>query len=175
MRTFLAFETAPYFKSLIKKYSHIKNVSWNSNPHMTVEFLGEIDQNEIGYLSEKFEKIISSFLPIKVSKPQIEILQKKSQGIIWTRYKKFDTNLNLLVSKIRRAVSERGYLPQKRKPKPHITLGRIRGKIDENLIKNILSEEIEIKEMMFLEIIFFESVLDKGGARHYEIRRFPLS
>lgn len=89
--------------------------------HLTVEFLGEIQNNRVNLIKEIMDKL--EFSPFTLSLTKVGYFKRPEGNIYWLRLKDNDTLLNIQ-QKLHQSLIDNGFELEDRKYKPHITLGR---------------------------------------------------
>ena len=91
------------------------------NLHLTLEFLGECGQQELPLITEAMEAVSAE--PFSISMGRIGSFQRPD-GDIWWLGADESSALISLQRNLRRELAVRGLRVEKRKYRPHITLGR---------------------------------------------------
>jgi 2'-5' RNA ligase len=89
--------------------------------HLTVEFLGEIQNNRVNLIKEIMDKL--EFGPFTLSLTKVGYFKRPEGNIYWLGLKDNDTLLNIQ-KKLHQSLIDNGFELEDRKYKPHITLGR---------------------------------------------------
>jgi 2'-5' RNA ligase len=89
--------------------------------HLTVEFLGEIQNNRVNLIKEIMDKL--EFSPFTLSLTKVGYFKRPEGNIYWLGLKDNDTLLNIQ-QKLHQSLIDNGFELEDRKYKPHITLGR---------------------------------------------------
>lgn len=140
--------------------------SWKSqeNFHITLEFLGELDQNIIPKLTETLSKVARNHKPFKLNIGGLGAFPSMIRPhTLWTGVTGSINELNRLKNEIHIKLAENGFVLEDRKFKPHITLAS-RPKLDD--IDIIVVQAKKLGEFMVAEIVLFESTA-RGGKRIY--------
>lgn len=184
MRTFIAIEIeseikdkiAGLIKELAKKEARVGWVKKDSI-HLTLKFLGEIDEKKVKEISEKLRKISSQFLPFKI---RIEGAGWFPEGsskprVLWVGVK-YPEELKNLWKEIENDMEKIGFKPEGRGFSPHITIGRVKenGGIGEVLETLRKYSNNNFGEMQVKRVILFQSILKPDGAEYKPIEDFPL-
>ena len=167
-------------KNLIPYELREKSVKWEKeeNFHITILFIGNVNQQELPLIGKAIEKAVSGLKKIKIEGESIAFNSENplNQKIIWLRIKN-SRELSILAAKIKKEVEKEIRLPfSKNNFYPHITLGRIRKWV----WKMIDPEEIpslgeEFNFSFFSDRVdLMESKLSKKGANYYLIESFQF-
>lgn len=182
MRTFIAIEIEPSIKEkiseLINKLSQTgARVGWvkKESIHLTLKFLGEVDEKKIKEVSERLKEISSRTKPFKI---RIEGAGWFPEGslnprVLWIGIK-YPEQLRVLWKGIEKEMKELGFKEEERDFSPHITIGRVKEKERISAVLEILKKfmttffgETEVKS-----IVLFKSVLKPDGAEYTPIEKF---
>lgn len=180
-RVFVAINLPPEAKKeILEKIQSLKTTSpsirWigERNLHLTLKFLGYLDQDQLEEICPKLTSIVQNFKPFNLKLKNILFFPQKAKiRIIGLRLKS-----SQLLTKMGDDIS--GYLNQlnfikkeKRQFTPHITLARVKDGIGDSLIKKLekinFYSEWEVKS---LEIM--ESHLSGSGAQYQILKSFGL-
>ena len=177
MRLFIAIEFSDEVKKkLIRLRKEIPGARWvpAEQIHLTLAFLGEVDETSAGRLTGELSQIRSPVFKLCFSGTGC-FPDRRRPRVLWVGLEP-EPHLNLLAAKVRAAVLACG-IPQEERPfSPHITLARLKlpssgesGLYLDQQIKKILSP------LSVQEFTLFQSRLTPQGAVHIPIRSFPLA
>jgi 2'-5' RNA ligase len=186
IRSFLAFELPLEVEAVVNQVSEeLKRSSLNAkwvksgNVHLTVVFMGDVEANEIPTVKEEVEKVCLTYGAFDISLKGLGCFpHARKPRVIWVDV---DGDLERM-SSFRDTLLERlipfGIKEEKRRFKPHLTLGRFRKP------KRTSSEELELisryedvtsPTRSLTELVLFKSELKPGGARYTRLGVWPLS
>lgn len=183
MRCFIAIDMPEDIKrsisDFISKIDHkIKGIRWvlPENIHLTLKFLGELEDNQIKEVKKKISDISSnhSNFDINISKiggfPTL-----KKPNILWIGIEESE-NLKALYDDIENSLLEIGFEKEDRKFSPHLTIGRVKDKRDiDSVIKAIASfQNFYFGTAKVNEILLMRSILKPSGAEYSKIEIFNL-
>ena len=153
MRTFIALD---FDDNLKKKLFNIQSILkanskkgfwvYKSNFHMTLKFLGEIHYNQIEDIDELLKNISYNSSPILLSLDRLGYFNNRNNqyGVFWVGLNGEVDKLNKIYDIIEKRTENIGFIREKRKFKPHITLGR---KINTNKsfdeLEELIAEELK--------------------------------
>lgn len=184
IRAFIAVEIDPPNKqklseliSLLKKTD--TDVKWvNENQmHLTLKFLGDIEETKVGGVSRALESIIKDFKKFTISFSKIGAFPNINKPrVIWIGIDEGKDTLKLLADKIDSELGKIGFEKEKREFKSHLTLGRVRS------IKNIseladLIQKTDFQSQDKIKIsslILFQSTLTPKGAIYAPLAEIRL-
>jgi len=116
-----------------EKNSSIEKISWTpqDNLHVTLFFIGEIEENNLEKISSVLKNIFIDKKPYSLEFESIEIKGKKSKpSMVWIKFRKSES-FSLLSEKIHEAIKEFMTIEVTHKdPIPHCTLARIKAGAD---------------------------------------------
>lgn len=182
-RTFIAIKI-PFTKNISEIYQHIKvglkdeKVKWveDRNLHITILFLGNTDEGNIGKICDKLLLSLKDFRSFLLPVAGIGVFKNVyNPKAIWIGVEE-SKNLKELYEVIADVITSIKFEVQKKDFKPHITIGRtkfIKNKINlKNLIDNF--KEKEIDQIKISEIYYYESILTSKGSVYNVIQKINL-
>ena len=159
-------------KHLLKEY----NIKWE-NPekfHLTIRFLGYIDENEIEFIKEELKKISTGFEIIKYTVSGIDFFpHRKRPNVIFINLTEEYENANKFVTQIDQVITSFGIIPDK-KFVPHITLGRFRHDKRKKITERFNFTPAPI-ELVFDSFYLMKSVLKSSGSEYEAIQKFKFN
>ena len=166
MRTFVAIEVNE--QNILNSISHVQselNIKAKPvephNMHFTVQFLGEVSEE----MTRKISGVLSSleFSPFLISFVGIGVFPKPSfPRVIWIGANEGVNELEKLAEIIRMKLSQVGFSPDK-KFKPHVTIFRIKSKIEDMTDKLEKFSSYSFGKQMISEIKLKKSELTPNG------------
>jgi 2'-5' RNA ligase len=185
MRLFIA---VPLPDKIIESVSEIQNslkkssetlVKWvnTRSIHITLKFLGEIEENRVAVINQSLSKIEVPFQSIDLSLNNIGFFPNpKRPRVIWVGLKGDTENTAIIADKIDKALIKEGFEPENRPFKPHLTLGRFK---DNYRLDSLLSKVEEISPassdvFTSTEFHLYQSVLKPSGAEYKVLNSFLL-
>lgn len=176
MRTFIAIELSPDLKKRLASLeeqlkSSEADVKWvkPENIHLTLKFLGEIDEKQLEEVSKIIQEAANknkSFY-IRLASPGA-FPKLNTPRVIWVGIDKGDSETKQIAKVLEEEIVKVG-IPQESRPfSTHITLGRVRsGKNCEKLVKNLEylanNSPQDSPEFMVTKITLFQSTLTPSG------------
>ena len=186
IRSFLAFELPLEIKAVVTRVSdELKRSSLDAkwvklgNIHLTVVFMGDVEKDKIPTIKEEIGDTCLNYDAFDISLKGLDCFPHiRKPRVIWVGV---DGDLERM-SSFRNALQERlipfGIKEEKRRFKPHLTLGRFRKP------KRTSSEELELLSRYgnvispvcsLMELVLFKSELKPGGASYTRLGVWPLS
>ncbi len=144
--------------------------------HLTLKFLGEIDEKEIPDIETAIRRVTKDFVPFYLRTMGLGLFPSiKKPRIIWLGINGEGDNLLRLQSRIEEEMEKIGHPREKRGFKPHLTIGRVRDPSGlKGLIDAIQSErEIELGGFKAEEVLIMRSDMRPEGSiytRLFEIK-----
>ena len=154
------------------------NVRWVAAPdiHVTLKYLGDVHEATIPMLDDALTRLAKPLFPFEVRCCRVGAYPDLDAPLlIWAGLD--DTGaevMGLLRQTIERDLVEMGFAQDDREYKPHLTLGRLRGR-NHNAKQHI--EEfvnLDFGSSFVKDIVLFESRLTERGPEYLVRRRFAL-
>ncbi|MFA5142747.1 MAG: RNA 2',3'-cyclic phosphodiesterase [Candidatus Omnitrophota bacterium] len=179
MRTFIAIELSEEIKdSLAQVQSHLKyagaDVKWveKNNIHLTLKFLGEIDEKLCADVKVALDTIAKDTQPFEISLKDIGMFPR----VIWVGLDKGAKESTELAKKIDLSLSKLGFQEETRAFTAHLTIGRVRSPKNKQALKekakscrerDVAGQEIfpgKVKGQEIIKsVILFRSKLTPAG------------
>lgn len=190
-RLFLAVPLSPEFEKSLKDlrniYGKIPYLRWlpEKNLHITVLFLGEVEENSLGRLSNNLEKVVQDLPSFVLKFKKIDYAPPgKLARMVWAYFESNDAYIKLVdvcTSLIRQTIPSLK-LDDKYKSKnnienikPHITLARFRKEVmPPRELKRIGKTGLEGEEMRVEEVWLMESERRRKGAEYSIVNKMYL-
>lgn len=154
-----------------------EKINWVTpdNLHLTLQFLGEINRNEINTLKRVF-KLINFVTPFTMQMAGIHLFGNlKNPRLLYTEIQA-GPELFDLVRVTDGKLNEINLYSRDKKFKPHITLGRIKFIKDSERFEEILSysQKNFFQQTVCSEFILYESILKPSGPDYIPLEKFRL-
>jgi len=139
-----------------------------ANIHLTMKFLGEIEESQTAKLSAALDKVSTGLLPFKVTIRGIGAFPawNRNPRIIWVGADPVEP-LQKIYSCVESVTTRLGFPPESRGFSPHLTLARVNTQTDQlaSQLKRLsqLTPEPFFGEMMVECLVLFKSVLLPQG------------
>lgn len=177
MRLFIAIELPEEVKSiLLRLRSAIPGARWvpREQLHLTLAFLGELDQAELPRLTEALSGIRAAGFELRFGATGC-FPNRRQPRVLWVGLEQ-EPRLENLAAKIRNAVLSCG-IPQEERPfSAHITLGRLKLVATREVAAFLDQPQKQIIPAVGVkEFILYQSSLTPQGAIHTPHRRFRLA
>lgn len=186
IRSFLAFELPLEIKNIVARVSgelrqSTLNARWvkADNIHLTMVFMGNIETEDIPAIGKGVHDVCQTYHPFDISLNGIGCFpNKRNPRVLWLGLDGDLEQMSIFRDDLQRYLSDFGIKEEKRKFKPHLTLGRFRKpkrlnvQQDEALSKH---EHVSSSVCSLEELILFKSDLKPGGAVYTKLEAWPLT
>jgi 2'-5' RNA ligase len=139
------------------------------NIHLTLRFLGNIDESSQGEVIDSIESVFDKFSPLNMNFSGLGVFpDERRPRVLWTGLEGDVSRLSLLASEICTALRIKGFPKGRNHFSPHITIGRFKKKDVEKNLFDILGKYNSLLTGFFVidEIVFYKSELLKEGAKY---------
>ncbi len=184
IRSFLAF---PISGELKEKFKHILNdlqhtctdVKWvkPENVHLTLKFLGGLEESELKNVSFVLRERCRGFAPITSYLSEIGAFPDlRHPKIVWGALDDSKKEIQAIVEVLEGELAKFGLAKDEHPFKPHITLGRVKSTAHLiNLIQTIRQITFESKtKQTFEKIILYKSTLTPQGPIYEVLKEFEI-
>ncbi len=137
------------------------------NVHLTLRFLGDISASNIPMIREAMEKSVCRKEPFSLSISGMGVFPGlKRPRVIWLGLQGELDLLDELYRNLSMCLEEKGIPLEKRSFKGHLTIGRVKNRLDSKKLEAALSRPAPFKTEDFVvdSICLFKSELMSGGA-----------
>jgi len=151
-------------------------IKWeNSNKfHLTLRFLGDVEEKQLGEISKELAGINTGFDIIKLTASGIGFFpDQKYPNVVYIDLMEEGNNSEALVDKLDSVLLKYNFKPDK-KFIPHVTIGRFRREKKKRLDKSI-SVEVEPLEIIFNSFNMMKSTLKPSGSVYELIQEFKFN
>ena len=130
MRTFIAIELEEEVKDHLaeaqaeaQKLCKKGNYTPKENFHITLHFLGEIEEDDMEYLQDAMYETARRNRPFTLTLDKIGFFPRGNKGIMWAGIER-NNHLQRLFSTLEKSLEQQGFARERKGLSPHITLGR---------------------------------------------------
>ena len=187
MRAFIAIELSPDLrKRLASLEEQLKSsgadVKWvkPENIHLTLKFLGEIDERQLGEITKIIQETAGKNKPFYIRLASPGAFPKTNfPRVIWIGIDKGDSETKQIAKALEEEIVKVG-IPQENRPfSSHITLGRVRSGLNrEKLVKNLgvlaSNPPQDSPEFLVTKITLFKSTLTPSGPIYEALKEAQL-
>lgn len=147
MRTFIAINLNDKIKqALAKVQAELEksnaDVKWADpeNIHLTLKFLGEISEQQVGQIKEALDKVASNLKPFEITLSGIGAFPKLDYPrVVWVGIEKGKNETEGIAKMIEDELEKLGFEKEKRGFTAHLTIGRVRSGKNKDALKEILN------------------------------------
>lgn len=166
-----------YISELKREFPNVK-VGWEKAEklHLTLKFLGDSDERQIGKIFGIVESISrsNSVLKFQIANPNAFPASRNAR-VLWLGVEGDVEKLQKINSVLENECEKLGFKKNK-KFKPHLTIGRIRElKNSDDLIEKHLANKFEPARFEVSSIVIYESELQPTGSVYRKLKEFSFS
>lgn len=182
IRSFIAIDISDEVRKALKEFmDELKQVGENvrwvrvEGIHLTLKFLGNIRPALIPQILKALEKSVAGIGRLRMEvKGTGAFPNSKKPRVLWVGVNEQSGKLNQLASALDKELSNLGFKEEDRLFKPHLTLGRVQGKVAKvcDIIREM--EDKNFGEFEATEVILFRSELKPTGAEYLRLGVVPL-
>ncbi len=144
--------------------------------HITMKFLGDTEEDQVGEISEIIRGILKSYEPFKIHRkgvgafPHLDYMK-----VVWIGMEK-EQKLEDIAHEIEETLVPLGFPRSERSFSPHITVARVKGGKNKNRLKGVLQdhENDSFGSQRVTKLELKKSVLQKTGPIYETIEEFYL-
>jgi 2'-5' RNA ligase len=185
MRTFLAIDIGDEVRKkvsfLIDRFKGLDSgIKWVNpdNIHLTIYFFGEIDENTKTMLEEIIETSLKEVDGFSLTVEGISAFPTMNYPrVLWVGITDDSGVLDTLFSAVRGGIEERNLHvnKEKRDYKPHLTLGRVKRRPGNRLMRAIEKHSTELIGSFNVDsVILYRSTLTRNGPVYESLRKFTI-
>jgi 2'-5' RNA ligase len=155
------------------------NVRWvaTGNIHLTLKFLGEVDEDEVDGIAAVLTEAVHGFAPLRLAAAGVGVFPSvKRARVIWVGLAGQLPELAALQRSIENRLATIGYPHEKRSFSGHLTLGRVKGPIAASRLATAMGAFTDFASETFEvdRVVLFKSDLRPTGAAYTELRQVTL-
>ncbi len=141
--------------------------------HITLQFLGNVEEDKIKILDERLRKLIFG-APFQITLGQVEAIPHvRSAKALWLTLTKGKEVLESLFKTLNNLLIELDFTLEERSFAPHVTLSRIKPR--DNVYRWMQNLNFTPISMEVREIILYQSVQEIGYSRYIALFSYKLS
>ncbi|RLC09598.1 MAG: RNA 2',3'-cyclic phosphodiesterase [Deltaproteobacteria bacterium] len=145
--------------------------------HLTLKFLGNISPTDVSHVESAIEQATRAFRPFTLKAKGIGVFPDfRRPRVIWLGITGDLEILHALQRDLESELKSHGFEKEKRPFKGHLTLGRIRNRLDRDKLSKALQEleDFETGSFRADSVVLFRSKLHPGGAVYSKIAEAAL-
>ncbi len=182
IRAFIAIEIAEEIRQKIDTFqAELKRssepVSWtkSQNIHLTLKFLGEIEQNQIDDIASQLQMVTEPIASFSISIQGVGLFpSSKRPRVLWVGVQDLSDELLGLAEKVHDHLNHVGFTKEKRLFKPHLTLGRVKAPLSRHFVENFLNNPFTCGDQNVHEVVLMQSQLHPKGAVYTPLVKYRL-
>lgn len=182
MRLFVAIDLPEEWKRILAEpEAHIgwlgRGVHWAEprGMHLTLKFLGEIEENRLDELGVALRAACSGIVAFSIRLKNTGVFPNPKRPRIYWAGIEAPRELLELQARVDAAMQTLGFERDEHPFRPHLTLARIKEPIGKDRMTGaLLNFRLESEPTTVCEILLMRSHLSREGAHYEAIRRFPL-
>ncbi|HPA14678.1 MAG TPA: RNA 2',3'-cyclic phosphodiesterase [Desulfobacterales bacterium] len=184
LRSFIAFELPEKIISSIRKvqeeikaYGFAMRWVRPENIHLTLKFLGNINQADIPEIRKRMSETAEKYSPMRLAAKGIGVFPGiKRPRVLWVGLNGQIDSLIGLQKTIDEKLEAIGLPRENRAFKGHLTLARVKGHIDSNRLGEAMKEVGGFESEAFIvdQIVLFKSELKPGGSVYTKLMSISL-
>jgi 2'-5' RNA ligase len=161
-------------KSRMKDQSGLKWVD-PELMHLTLKFLGEVDENKIEDISRAVEVACQGKEPFEFDFSLIGTFGRPAK-ILWLGSKKQSANLSKLAGDIEQALENLGFEKEQREFNVHLTLARIKNRSIDKTLQQLVNDfpKINLPIISVDSVCLYKSQLTLDGPVYTLLKKFEL-
>ena len=181
VRLFIAIEVSEQQKHELTELQHklkgdLEGVRWVrlEGLHLTLKFFGEIEEEKIGLIVKAMDYSMASLTAFQIIYGGCGVFPSPQKArVIWTGLAEGASDVQKLAEKLENNLSGYNLAREKRAYHPHLTLGRLRYPLSENVINKIIEQERTFKTAAagINGVILYKSQLFRQGAVYTPIHK----
>ncbi len=134
--------------------------------HVTLKFLGYVEEDKVELIKEKIGSINSQIVPFDISLGSVGVFPNwRRPSVVWVGIENGAEQVKLLADKVEEAMNELEFEKEAREFKAHITLGRVKSsKNIQKLEKFSQSVKVSPLNTNISKLILYKSTLTPKGS-----------
>jgi 2'-5' RNA ligase len=167
-------------ENLVQKFDTPPNfVRWvrAGNMHITLKFLGEVDEATIPSIAEAARRAVAPFPALKLSIEGLGVFPNHEHPqVVWFGVKGDTETLREMERALSLSLTALGFPPEDRPFVGHLTIGRVKSGNARGKIARLVRQyhRFYIGDTVANEVALYESRLTMEGAVYTKLESFPL-
>lgn len=144
--------------------------------HLTLQFLGDVARRQVPEIELALARAVAGRAPFSLCARHIGVFPGMTRPrVLWLGLDGQIDQLSKIQQRLGTQLNNIGFPPEKRPFKGHLTLGRIKTRIDQRLLQAALSAVSAESQPFTVETIcLFKSELKRTGAVYTRLAEYPL-
>lgn len=142
--------------------------------HLTLKFLGNVSEDAIPEIKAALDRIAAGTVPFRLQAAACGAFPSiKQMRVVWVGLRGDSEPLAMLQKQVEAAMVPFGFPPEDRPFKPHLTLGRVKGRQHLRALQEALlaQQGFETEPFDVIELVLYKSELRPEGARYTPLHR----
>lgn len=183
MRTFIAIEIPEAVKTVLSVMQNElrraqADINWTKpeNIHLTLRFLGEVDEKRLEDVKRSCAEAAAEFAPFTLKLNGAGVFPNFRQPkVLWAGLAGELEIAGKLQRRLEAGLTSLGFAPEDKPFKPHLTIGRVKSPKNARQVA-ALTEIQTLPDLPFevQEIVLMKSELHSAGARYTSLAKFSL-
>lgn len=141
--------------------------------HLTLKFIGDIKEELLPKIIDDI-KFLENYSSFKCSISKFGFFFRDSRAkILWCNFET-DETLFELVQELNNRLTKFDIEAEKRKFKGHLTLLRIKNKVDEKFIQRFKEYKFDSIQFFSSKVVLVQSILKPGGSEYKDLKNYEL-
>jgi len=184
IRTFIAVSLPePVLRAIVAAQEKLKesglNIRWvrQEGIHLTIKFLGDIDRDDVEKIRGAMERATNVFSAFRLQGDGVGVFPNLSRPrVAWVGVSGDLEILRTLQKDLESQLDSLGFPKEKRPFRGHLTLGRVKGRLDPAKLRDSLEALGGFRTEPFTvqSIVLFQSDLRPDGAVYSRLAEVPL-
>ena len=185
MRTFIALEISQSTRSALASVAaqlkpRLGRISWvkPDRMHLTIKFLGEIEEKLAGLIGENLEQVCAAAKPFALEVVGLGCFPNpRRPRVVWAGLEGDIDRARELQRAVDACLKPLGFSPEKRPFSPHVTLGRVKGDVRAAELQQAIEQHAGtlFGTEGFSEVVLMRSQLRPQGPIYTPLGRYPLT
>lgn len=142
--------------------------------HLTLKFIGDIDTSFNNNINQAIEKVLKNYQNIELVMNCFSMFNRNNQpSILWAGFEE-NNLLKKFVNDIEEELNLLGIEKNNKKFKAHLTLLRLRGNENPDIVKKFINYKVERIITNAKSVTLFKSILKSTGSEYFEINKYDL-
>jgi 2'-5' RNA ligase len=163
---------------MIRRHARDIRVSWEKPEklHVTLKFLGNVDDQKAGAVRESAAAAAESFSPFRAAVSGTGVFPNAQRPrVLWLGIENADGALKALAARVDELLIPIGFEKEKRRFSPHLTIARVR---EPGNGKGLADAHLECRfdriEWDVRELVIYQSELKTTGSVYRALARYPF-
>jgi len=185
IRSFLAFEIPEEIKETVSFiYKGLKasslDVRWvrQENIHLTVIFMGNINESDLGSIERAVEKTCSKYAPFRIKAKGAGVFSSlRNARVLWIGVEGDTERMSYFRDSLQKRLRPFGIKRENKRFSPHLTVGRFKKGFNQtDKLREVIDrfKDVISPEAVLNELVLFKSELRPDGAVYTKLNSWPI-